>query len=419
MRKINNLNIRVKRLFYNFFSLFTLQLITYMVPLISFPYLVNVLGVERFGLVMFAQSIMVFLNIFVDYGFNLSATREISLYRDDEKKLTEIYSSVLTLKICLLLVSLVVISIAIFYIDRLKNDMAIYYLSFFLVIGESISPIWYFQGIEKMKYITVANALVKLTFILTVFSIVKTRDDYILVPILNGFSVLLGSLYSLILLKVKFHQVFKFQRFSVLKEYFKDSTQYFLSRLSVSIYTSANSIILGLFANNIVVGYYSVADKLYQAMQSLYNPIVQVLYPYITKEKDIYLFKKIFFSVIILNVICIVFLYFFGEFILNIIFTDGISNESLNIFHILLVANFFVVPSVLLGYPFLGALGFVKVANKSVIYGSILHFVLLLIFILANTVSVYYIALSVVVTEFSIFMFRWYKVLYYKLWSLK
>ena len=419
MIELNKLNNGVKRLFYNFFSLFTLQLITYAVPLISLPYLVNVLGVERFGLVMFAQSVMVFLNVFVDYGFNLSATREISLHRDNKKKITEIYSSVLTLKIYLLLISLVFISIAIFHIDRFKNDMDVYYLSFFLVLGEAISPIWYFQGIERMKYITVANILSKLIFIFTIFFLVKNRDDYILVPILNGLGVLVGSLYSLLLLRIKFQQKFKFQRFSVLKKYFKDSTQYFLSRVSVSIYTSANSVILGLFTNNIIVGYYSVADKLYQAIQSLYNPIVQVLYPYITKEKNITLFKKIFFSAVILNIVGIIFVYLFGESVLNLVFVNGISNVSLNIFYILLVANVFVVPSILLGYPFLGALGFVKAANESVIYGSFIHFMILLIFILTNNVSLYFIALSVIITEFSIFIFRWHKVLHYKLWSLK
>ena len=419
MIEINKLNNGVKRLFYNFFSLFTLQLITYAVPLISLPYLVNVLGVERFGLVMFAQSVMVFLNVFVDYGFNLSATREISLHRDNKKKITEIYSSVLTLKIYLLLISLVFISIAIFHIDRFKNDMDVYYLSFFLVLGEAISPIWYFQGIERMKYITVANILSKLIFIFTIFFLIKNRDDYILVPILNGLGVLVGSLYSLLLLRIKFQQKFKFQRFSVLKKYFKDSTQYFLSRVSVSIYTSANSVILGLFTNNIIVGYYSVADKLYQAIQSLYNPIVQVLYPYITKEKNITLFKKIFFIAVILNIVGIMFVYLFGEFVLNLVFVNGISNVSLNIFYILLVANVFVVPSILLGYPFLGALGFVKAANESVIYGSFIHFMILLIFILTNNVSLYFIALSVIITEFSIFIFRWHKVLHYKLWSLK
>ena len=162
-----------------------------------------------------------------------------------------------------------------------------------------------------------------------------------------------------------------------------------------------------------------MADKLYQAIQSLYNPIVQVLYPYITKEKNITLFKKIFFSAVILNIVGIMFVYLFGEFVLNLVFVNGISNVSLNIFYILLVANVFVVPSILLGYPFLGALGFVKAANESVIYGSFIHFMILLIFILTNNVSLYFIALSVIITEFSIFIFRWHKVLHYKLWSLK
>ena len=96
-----------KQLLSNFLSLTTLQAFTYILPLITLPYLVRVLGTEKFGLVMFAQAFIIFFNIFVDYGFNLSATREVSVNRDNKNKLTEIYSSVISIKLLLLVVSFV------------------------------------------------------------------------------------------------------------------------------------------------------------------------------------------------------------------------------------------------------------------------------------------------------------------------
>ena len=98
-----------KKLATNFLSLYILQAVTYILPLLTMPYLVRVIGIEKNGLVMFAQSFMVFFNIFVDFGFNLSATREVSINRNNKEKLTEIFSSVLTVKIILVSISLIIL----------------------------------------------------------------------------------------------------------------------------------------------------------------------------------------------------------------------------------------------------------------------------------------------------------------------
>ncbi len=395
-----------KRLLSNFFSLSVLQVFTYILPLLTLPYLVRVLGVDKFGLVMFAQSFIIFFNIFVDFGFNLSATKEVSIYRDDKDKLTEIFSSVMTIKLILILVSLLVLSVIVLSFEKFSKDCNLYFITFLWVVGQALFPIWYFQGVEKMKYITIVNISSKLLFTIAIFVFINEEADYILVPVFNGLGFIVGGVYSLWIIKKYFKQGFKLQKINVLISYFRESSQFFLSRVSVVLYTSANAFVLGLFTNTTMVGYYSIAEKLYQALQGLYSPIVQILYPYIAKYKNIPLFKKIFCFAILVNICGLIFLYLFGENVFAVLFTQKIGIESLKVFNIFLLVALFVVPSILLGYPVLGALGFATYANKSVIYGSILHILGLGVLSMFNSINIYSVAFMVLLTEILVLSLR-------------
>ncbi len=406
-----------KRLASNFFSLSVLQIFSYVLPLLTLPYLVRVLGVETFGLVAFATAFITFFNILVDYGFNLSATREVSIHRENKDKITEIYSSVLSIKFILIFVSFVIFSFIVFTFEKFSSHSMLYFITFISVIGQALFPIWYFQGMERMKYITIINIFSKVVFTIAIFVFVHEESDYLMVPLLTGLGILIGSLYALYIIKKDFNQSFVWQNIETMKIHFKDSSQFFLSRVSVSIYTSANAFVLGLFTNNTMVGYYSIAEKLYMAIQSLYGPITQALYPYVAKERNIKLFKKIFYSVVGLNILGVVFLYFFGEYIFTFLFTQEIGIESINIFNIFLIANIIVVPSILIGYPFLGALGFSKYANKSVINGSIVHLLGLTILILMDNITIYNVAFMIIITELLVLGQRTFWIKENKLWQ--
>ena len=406
-----------KRLLSNFFSLSVLQAFTYILPLLTLPYLVRVLGVDKFGLVMFAQSFLMFFTILVDYGFGLSATREISIYRDNKAKVTEIFSSVMMIKFILVVVSFILLSIIVFTFEKFSTNWELYYLTFLYVVGQAMFPVWYFQGMERMKYITIVNITSKILFTVLIFVVIQSPNDYIYVPILNGFGLIVGGIISLFIIYKTFNQPFVLQSLNTLKIYFKDSSQFFLSRVSVSIYTSANAFVLGLMTNTTMVGYYSIAEKLYMAIQSFYGPVTQALYPYVAKEKNIKLFKKIFTLAVVLNTLGIIFLYFAGNYIFSLLFTNNIGTESLEVFHILLLSALVVVPSILIGYPFLGALGFSKYANLSVIYGSLFHIIGLSILSLFGYITIYSVAFMVIATEILVLSSRIYWIRRNLLWK--
>ena len=164
----------------NYVSLLVLQAANYILPLLVLPYLVRVLGTDKFGLIMLAQSLTIFFNVFVDYGFNLSGTREVSLARDDKKKLSEIFSAIFVIKAFLLLIAFSIFYFIISVFTRFSVDISVYLYSFGLVIGQALFPVWFFQGIEKMKFVTLINILAKSIFTALVFILITKEQDYIM-----------------------------------------------------------------------------------------------------------------------------------------------------------------------------------------------------------------------------------------------
>lgn len=400
----------------NFFSLTSLKVLTYILPLITFPYLIRVLGIEKFGLIMFAQATMYYFEIVVDFGFNLSATREVALNAKKPNKLNEIISAVFSIKFMLLLFSFLVLIVAINLFDRFLQDSMLYYYSFLKIIALAFFPVWFFQGIEKMKYITLIDILSKSIFTVLIFVFVQSESDYILVPLISGVGYIVGTIFSLIYLFKRFKKSFIICSFSVIKKYFNDSLMFFLSRVSVSLYTTSNAFVLGLVTSNIMVGYYAVAEKLYMVIRQMYQPIVQVIYPYISKTRNVKFFKKLYPIIILLNFIGIYVLWQFAAEIIQLVTTETFF-ESVKVFRILLIVACIVVPSVLIGYPFLAALGYKNEANYSTIIGSLFHVISLTVLFFCNSIDIYNIVYLLIITELIVLLYRLYVVYNNKLFN--
>jgi len=267
----------------NFFSLSSLQIINYILPLITLPYLVRILGPEKFGLIAFAQAFIGYFTVLTNYGFNLSATREISINREKKEKIKEIFSSVIIIKFLLGILSFIILSLFLFFIPKFGNNWLIYIFAFGMVLGNILFPVWFFQGIEKMKYIAILNIITKIIFTICVFAFIKNTNDYLYVPLINSIGYLIVGLISLWIIFKKFRIRFMIPRINAIKYQIKEGWHIFISTAAISLYTSSNTFILGLFTNNTIVGYYSAAEKIIQAARRLLTPISQTVYPHISK----------------------------------------------------------------------------------------------------------------------------------------
>ncbi len=267
----------------NFFSLSFLQMADYILPLITLPYLVRVLGPAKFGLIAFARAFIQYFVILTDYGFHMSATREISVNRGDKKEVTKIFSSVLLIKLCFLVLSFLVLIGMVSFVPRFRSDWLIYVFTFGVVIGNALLPIWFFQGMERMKYITFLNIASKLIFTVSIFVFIRKAEDYIYVPLINSLGFLIAGISGLWIVRRSFKVGFSRPDLRDIKHQLKEGWYIFISGVSVSLYTTSNTFILGLFTNNTIVGYYSAGERLIRAVQKLLSPLSNAVYPYISK----------------------------------------------------------------------------------------------------------------------------------------
>ena len=273
-----------KVLLSNFLSLGLVQGLNFILPLLVVPYLLYTLGVEIFGLLAMATAFIGYFMILSDYGFNITATREVSVHRQNSEKLNEIVSSVLMIKVVLMLLGFAILLLSLFLFDKLGNDSLIYLLTFGMVLGQVFFPIWFFQGMEKMGYIALLNIVAKLFFLIAILLFVKEKEDAYLVPLFNSLGFMVVGVISLFYMYRTFNIRFVWQPYTVLRVYFLLGWHVFLSRMAVVFYTSSNIFILGLFTSHTVVGYYAIADKVISALVSLGEILNQVFFPYLSKK---------------------------------------------------------------------------------------------------------------------------------------
>ncbi|MCE5215150.1 MAG: flippase [Methanobacterium sp.] len=373
-----------KKIIENILSLFSLQGLSYLLPLITFPYLTRVLGPDNYGLIAFSGAFIGYFQIFTDYGFNLSATREISINKEDPKKISKIFSEVMITKLLLLVISFLLMSIIVFSFSKFRNNWILYFFTFGLVIGNLLLPSWFFQGMEKMKYISILNIGISIIFTVSIFIFIKGSSDFILVPLINSIGSIIMGIIALRIIFKDFNIKFTLPSSADIKYQLYEGWHIFISTFAVSLYTISNTFILGFFASNIIVGYYSVAERIIRMVMGLQTPISQSIYPHISsliiksKEDGIEFIKKITKIIGIISLIFSILLFIFAGLVVTLL-AGTQYNESINLIRILSFLPFIVALSNMFGVQTMLTLNYKKAFSRIIIMGSIINIVLALL----------------------------------------
>jgi len=267
----------------NALSLYGIQAANYILPWFTFPYLLRVIGVEKFGAIAFAQAFVSYFDVVTRYGFDFTATREISIHRDNAGKLSQIFTATLVAKTLLMLVSLTVFSGMVFLIPRFRVDAKLFFITFLAVVANVIFPQWLFQGIEKMENITYREVGARLLGLAPTFLLVHQPSDYLVAAgIQSGSMLLAGAAGYVGFRKVTTARLVRVNVREV-KRTFVEGWHVFLSTAAITLYTRSNTFVLGLLATDREVGYFSAAQRLVDAGKALVFPLTTAIFPHISR----------------------------------------------------------------------------------------------------------------------------------------
>ena len=241
-----------------------------------FPYVSRVLGVEYVGLVNFVDNTVNYFLLFATMGMSILGIREIAAVKNDYQRKSQVFSNLMGMNIVFTLFTLIVYLICIAVVPKFNQYEELFYIGAGKILFSAFLIEWFFTGIENFHYITLRSLFIKCIYIISILFLIKSPADYRLYFILTVGVVVINALINTV-------YVYRFIDFQ-----FKDlfSTRFYrqncmlgLYAIMTSMYLTFNVMYLGLVSDNVEVGYYTTAFKLYYVILGLFSAFTNVMLP--------------------------------------------------------------------------------------------------------------------------------------------
>lgn len=263
----------------NFLFLAVIQSSNVLISIISMPLLIQSIGVDQFGLVNLALSVIILLNILVGFGYNLSAPREVAIHQGDKEALSHVVSNVFSGKVLLAVLATFLILLGAYGLNLFEEYRLILVFSLLLLFSEATLPLWFFQGMEKMKLVSIANIFSKLLFLMGIVLFIHSPEQSKWVNFLMGFFglginlLLLGYIHMF--LGIRFYR----PEISAIWKSLRDNMLLFFSNLASHISINGGLIILSFFSVAETLGMYSLAERVVMVLRLFPALIIQAIFP--------------------------------------------------------------------------------------------------------------------------------------------
>ena len=393
----------------NTFWLAIFQLAKMVFPFLILPILTRRLSVETYGSLTFIKTVMNFLQIFLDFGFMLSATKEIAKIKNDTNKIQQIMADTLLARLLLGGIGFLLIIILSFFFPILGYNFLFTITSYLTVFLSIFLFDFLFRGLEIIHVMTIRFIIMKtISFLLTIF-FVRHDHQIILIPLFD----ILSSVIAIILVAFELQK----RSFRLIRPKLKSSIRslkisliYFLSDVSATAFNAISTIIIGLVFSSTEVALFGVSIQIIGAIQALLGQLSSGIYPIMVRQKSRKFIQQIFQKTIPLVFLFTGLIIILLPLVLQVLAGDKYAAAH-PIIQILAITIFFSFINTLLGWPTLGVINQQNKVTLSTIISTIFNLVSLILLYLSSNLNLYSVAITRVITEIILFGIRLY---YYK-----
>lgn len=282
------------------------QLLVIILPLITVPYVSNILGAEGIGNYAFTHANMQYFVIFGMVGITLYGNRQIAYVRDNKEKLRDTFFSIYTLQLITITISFILYLIFVLVFNNGEYKW-LYIVQGINIIASMGDISWLFMGLEQFKKTVVRNTIVKLASLASIFIFVKSSNDTVVYTFILALSALIGNLTFWFYVPKAIG--FKSIKISGLNLHLKASLALFIPQIAIQIYVLLDRTMLGIITDTVQVGFYENSQKIVKIVLTLATAIGTVMMPKIANtvasgdmKKVKYYIKNSFFFVSALSI---------------------------------------------------------------------------------------------------------------------
>jgi len=297
----------MRRFAINVASLFSVQIANFLLPLLTVPYVVRIIGPANLGLLNFSQAYVTYFSLLINYGFDMAAVRSIAANRDDVEATNKIFSQVMAGKALLWVLSTIIFTVVSFSNQEFRQHWLLHVCTYSVCIGTVLSPFWIYQAMEDLGRVAIFNLAVKLIFSLSVLLLIRHAADYFYQNLAISVSQIAVNVTALYVAMRRFKINFTWPTQPELLNRFKEDRTLFFSSVMITIYASSNVFFLGLLAPSYNVGIYSAGTRLEGMAETFVGlALNQAFFPIVAnafgqgREQGLRMVRNTFFPLFIL-----------------------------------------------------------------------------------------------------------------------
>lgn len=356
----------------NLFYLYVLTITKLLIPIAIMPYLSRVLSTEQYSIYSQVRACVTFINLFMDYGFIYTATKEISQYADDNKRICNIMSEITGAKLVLFAMILLFTALMLTFTKNFRG-YTLYVLLTILAAGLiNMLPDFLFRGLENMKLLSDRFLISKLITTALLLVMVKSEADFLYIAFLEMLCSVLALYITCRRLKKDGIVIERKHLFGRTFKRLKEGFSVFLTTVAPSAYGALNTLFVGTLLPAVDVVYWSISWSVISAGMNMYLPIVSAIFPRTVKDKNFRVIKKMLnFCIPVLLLICGAVIMLSDKTMLILGGTQYIKGKyTLMLLTPVLLFSF---PGILVGFPVFGAVGSENKLRDIVVFSAVFH----------------------------------------------